>query len=124
MIEVYLMKKWIIPIAYSFISTAVYLISGAIGASVGGNDTGYGGVVIILCGLILYCGIAVPVMCMLYSKKCLPGQRFRLLLTLYQSLLIALPYLIVNAVVGLILFAWCESLSLLGLVKLKHKKQG
>ena len=68
------MKKWIIPIAYSFISTAVYLISGAIGASVGGNDTGYGGVVIILCVLILYCGIAVPVMCMLYSKKCLTNQ--------------------------------------------------
>ena len=120
MIEVYLMKKWIIPIVYSFISTAVYLINGAIGALVGGNDTGYGGVVIILCGLILYCGIAVPAMCILYSKKCLSGQRFRLLFTLYQSLLIALPCLIVNAVVGLILFAWCESLSLLGLVKLKH----
>ena len=118
------MKKWIIPIAYSFVSTAVYFISGAVGALVGGNDTGYGGVLIILFGLILYCGIAVPAMCILYSKKCLPGRRLRLLFTLYQSLLIALPYLIVNAVVGLILFAWCESLSLLGLVKLKHKKQG
>ena len=121
------MKKWLIPIAYPFISIDAFLLSGAAGVLGNGDGTGYGGVVIVLFGLIVYGVIVIPVMCFLYSKRCLSGQKFRFLFTLYQSLLITLPYFILflkdNETIGysIGLFAWCELWSLLGLVKFKHR---
>ena len=88
------MKKWLFPIAYAIISIVIFLLIGVLGVFGNGDGTGYGGVVIILCGIIFYCLIIVPAMCLVYSKRCLSGERFRVLFTFYQSLLISLPYLI------------------------------
>ena len=121
------MKKWLIPIAYPFISIVAFLLIGAAGVLGNGDGTGYGSVVIVLCGLIVYGVIVIPVMCFLYSKRCLSGQKFRFLFTFYQSLLITLPYFILflkdNETIGysISLFAWCELWSLLGFAKFKHK---
>ncbi len=126
------MKKWLIPLAYPLISIVAFLLSGIVGVFGNGDGTGYGGVVIVLCGFIFYCVIVIPAMCLLYSKYCLSGQRFHLLFTLYQSLLITLPYLIwflflvyepETIVYSFILFVWCELWGLIGLIRLKRKKQ-
>ena len=125
------MKKWLIPLTYPFVSVIAFLSSGAIGAAVTRNDTGYGGVIIVLIGLIFYCAIVIPAMCILYAKFCLSGEKFRFLFTLYSSLIIVLPYLIVFGIVGnetesfaysAILFVWCEIWNLIGLIRLKCKK--
>ena len=121
------MKKWLFPIAYEIISIVIFLLIGVLGVFGNGDGTGYGGIVIILCGIIFYCLIIVPAMCLVYSKRCLSGERFRVLFTFYQSLLISLPYLILfikdneTFLYSLILFVWCELWSLLGLVKFKRK---
>ena len=121
------MKKWLFPIAYAIISIVIFLLFGVLGVFGNGDGTGYGGVVIILCGIIFYCLIIVPAMCLVYSKRCLSGERFRVLFTFYQSLLISLPYLILfikdneTFLYSFILFVWCELWSLLGLVKFKRK---
>ena len=121
------MKKWLFPIAYAIISIVIFLLIGVLGVCGNGDGTGYGGVVIILCGIIFYCLIIVPAMCLVYSKRCLSGGRFRVLFTFYQSLLISLPYLILfikdneTFLYSFILFVWCELWSLLGLVKFKRK---
>ena len=121
------MKKWLFPIAYAIISIVIFLLIGVLGVCGNGDGTGYGGVVIILCGIIFYCLIIVPVMCLVYSKRCLSEERFRVIFTFYQSLLISLPYLILfvndneTFLYSFILFVWCELWSLLGLVKFKRK---
>ena len=88
------MKKWLFPFAYAIISIGIFLLIGLLGFWGNGDGTGYGGVVIVLVGIIIYCVIAIPAMCLLYSKCCLLGQRFRLLFTFYQSFFITLPYCI------------------------------
>ena len=121
------MKKWLFPIAYAIISIVIFLLIGVLGVCGNGDGAGYGGVVIIFCGIIFYCLIIVPAMCLVYSKRCLSGERFRVLFTFYQSLLISLPYLILfikdneTFLYSFILFVWCELWSLLGLVKFKRK---
>ncbi len=122
------MKKWLIPLTYPLISAAVFLLCGAAGAWGNGDGTGYGGAVIVLCGLIFYCVIGIPVMCIVYAKRCLSAQRFRFLFTLYQSVLFVLPYQILffkeneTVIYSFILFAWCEIWSLMGLIRWKREK--
>lgn len=121
------MKKWLVPLVYPFISVFVFLLIGAVGVWGNGDGTGYGGVVIVLGGIIVYCVIAIPVMCFLYSKCCLLEQRFRFLFTLYQSFLITLPYFILflkeneTIVYSIILFLWCELWALFGMIKFNRK---
>ena len=124
------MKKWLFPIACSFVSVIAFLLSGAVGVLANGDSTGYGGIVIVLCGWIVYFVIGMPAMCLFYSKQCLSGQKFRVFLTFYQSVLISLPYLIwflflvsAHYPLVLLLWVWCEIWGLIGLVKLKpHNK--
>lgn len=123
------MKKWLIPLAYPIIFIVTFLFIGALlgWGDVGG--TGYGGAVIFLCCLIFCFVIVIPIICFLYSKRCLSGQRYGFLFTLYQSLLITLPYFATfihedeTAIYALILFAWCELWSLLGLANSKKKAE-
>ena len=123
------MKKWLFPLAYPIISIISFILSGVVGVLGKGDGTGYGGVVIVLLGLIIYCVILIPAMCILYSKRCLLGQRGRFFFTLYQALLITLPCLIwslkVNGAVvySLVLFVWCEIWGLIGLIRLRRKKR-
>ena len=124
------MKKWLIPIAYPFVTALAVLLSGAVGSLENGHDTGYGGIVIVLVGLIFYCVIVIPTMCILYSRYCLSGQKLRFLFTLYQSFFIGLPCWIpffmsrqiVYIAYGAILFAWCEIWGLVGLIRWKRKQ--
>ncbi len=122
------MKKWLIPLVFLLVSIVALLLIGAVGILGNGDGTGYGGIVIVLFGIIIYCVIAIPIMCFLYSKRCLLGQRFRFLFTLYQSLLITLPYFVLYSkenetiVYSIILYLWCELWALLGLVKFKSGK--
>lgn len=121
------MKKWLVPFAFPFISIVAFLFIGVVGILGNGDGTGYGGVVIVLVGIIIYCVIAIPAMCLLYSKCCLLGQRFRLLFTFYQSFFITLPYCIFfskeneTIVYSILLYSWCELWALLGLLKFKSK---
>ena len=122
------MKKWLFPIACSFVSIIAFLLSGAVGVLANGDSTGYGGTVIVLCGWIVYFVIGMPAMCLFYSKRCLSGQKLRVLLTVYQSVLISLPYLICFLFLieepnlfALVLLVWCEIWGLIGLVKLNRK---
>ena len=123
------MKKWLFPLACSLVSIIAFLLSGVVGVLGNGDGTGYGGIVIVLGGLIFYCVILIPTMCIVYSKRCLSGQRFRSLFTLYQSFLITFPYLILflkdneTIVYSFILFAWCEIWGLIGLIRLKRKSK-
>ncbi len=123
------MKKWLFPFTSAIISIVIFLLIGVLGVLGNGDGTGYGGVVIVLCGIIFYCVIVVPAMCFMYSKRCLSGERFRVLFTLYHSFLIALPYLILffkdneTFHYSVIFFAWCELWSLLGLIKFRRKNQ-
>lgn len=121
------MKKWLYPIASAIISIVIFLLIGVLGVWGNGDGTGYGGAVIVLCGIIFYCLIIVPAICLVYSKRYLSGERFSFLFTLYQSLFISLPYLILffkdneTFLYSSILFVWCELWSLLGLIKFKRK---
>ena len=123
------MKKWLFPLACSLVSIIAFLLSGVVGVLGNGDGTGYGGIVIVLCGLIFYCVILIPTMCIVYSKRCLSVQRFRFLFTLYQSFLITFPYLILflkdneTIIYSFILFAWCEIWGLIGLIRLKRKSK-
>ena len=125
------MKKWLIPLIYSCVTIIALLICGTVGAAENGGNIGYGGVVIILAGLIFYCAIVIPAMCIIYSKYCLNKQKYRFLFTLYQAFFIGLPYFIpcfisqdiLYIAYSIILFAWCELWALLGLIRFKHKKQ-
>ena len=121
------MKKWLFPIASAIFSIVIFLIIGVLAFLGNGDGRGYGGVVILFCGIVFYCMIIVPAMCLVYSKRCLSGERFRVLFTLYQSLIIPLPYLILfineteTFLYSFILFVWCELWALLGLIKFKRK---
>ena len=122
------MKKWLFPLAYPLFTVIGIILSGVAGSLGNGDGTGYGGVVIVLGGLIFYCAIVIPILCVIYSKRCLFGQRFRFLFTLYQSFLITLPYPIIlwkeneTLFYSILLFAWCELWGLLWLIRLKHEK--
>ena len=122
------MKKWLIPLVYPFISILAFVLSGLLGLLVGGD---LGGAAIVLIGLICYCLFAIPAICILYSKRCLPGHKYRVFFTVYQSFLLSLPFIvwfsfIVNgnepgfSVFGPVAFMWCEVWSLIGL-KLNNK---
>ena len=124
------MKKWLFHIACLLVSIVTFLLSGVVGVLGNGDGTGYGGVVIVLCGLIFYGVIVIPAMCIVYSRRYLSGQRLGFLFTIYHSLLITVPYLICffedneTIAYSFILFVWCEIWGLIGLIniKLKHKK--
>ena len=124
-----LMKKWLVPLVFPFISIASLIAIYALADWANGDGTGYGGVVYGLIGMIFYCVIVIPAICIAYSKCCLSGQKFRLLFILYQSFLIGFPYPYYNpCFIGrnifyaAIFFAWCVLWGLIGLVRLKRKK--
>ena len=126
------MKKWLVPLVFPLISVGAYFLTMSVGVLGNGDGTGFGGLVIMLFGLALYCAFAIPMMCLWYSKRCLVGQKYRFIFTLYPSLLIVLPYLLAFGVVlkeietfayGAILFAWGEVWSLIGLLIFKNKPQ-
>lgn len=119
------MRKWLSPLLSAVISVVLFTSSITIAERLDRSDGGYGGIAIILLSWILLVGIVLPALSFVYSRRCLVGQKFCILFTLYHSLLVMLPYGVillqnVETVPYLILgFVWCEIWTLLGLYKRK-----
>lgn len=118
------MKKWLYPLLSAVISIVLFTSSITIGERLDRGDGGYGGIAIIFMSWIFLVGIVLPALSFVYSRRCLVGQKFRILFTLYHSLLVMLPYGVIffrdETVLYVILgFVWCEIWALLGLYKRK-----
>ena len=119
------MKKWLYPLLSAVISIVLFTSSITIGERLDRSDGGYGGLAIILMSWIFLVGIVLPALSFVYSRRCLVGQKFRILFTLYHSLLVMLPYGVIflqddETILYVILgFVWCEIWALPGLYKRK-----
>ena len=122
-------KKWLFPVISAVITSIIILLS-YVAAEPYSHDSGYGGLVIGLIGLIFCFAIAIPVLSVLYSKICLRNSENKFLFTLYNSFLLALSTLLFSIgsspmiipVISSISFVWCEIWGLLGLIRKKEQK--
>lgn len=122
-------NKWLFPVISAVITSIIILLS-YIFAEPYSHDSGYGGLVIGLIGLIFCFAIAIPVLSVLYSKICLRNSENKFLFTLYNSFLLALSTLLFSIgsspmiipVISSISFVWCEIWGLLGLIRKKEQK--
>ncbi len=128
------MKKWLFPIASAIVFALQIIctyIVGFGGFALDRNVDVLSLIGVILAGPFILISLVVvpPSVGFIYAKCFLKDQKNRFLFTLYQSLMITLPYLILSyedrktLLYATYLFAWCELLSLLGLVQLKWKFQ-
>ena len=123
------LNKWLFSIISSVITSIIILLIYAAAESYS-HDSGYGGLVIGLIGLIFCFAIAIPVLSVLYSKICLRNSENKFLFTLYNSFLLALSTLLFSIgsspmiipVISSISFVWCEIWGLLGLIRKKEQK--
>ena len=123
------LNKWLFSIISSVITSIIILLIYAAAESYS-HDSGYGGLVIGLIGLIFCFAIAIPVLSVLYSKICLYDSKNKFLFTLYNSFLLALSTLLFSIgsspmiipVISSISFVWCEIWGLLGLIRKKEQK--
>ena len=122
-------KKWLFPVISAVIFSIIILLV-YVAAEPYSHDSGYGGLVIGLIGLIFCFAIAIPVLSVLYSKICLRNSENKFLFTLYNSFLLALSTLLFSIgsspmiipVISSISFVWCEIWGLLGLIRKKEQK--
>ena len=122
-------NKWLFPVISAVITSIIILLS-YIFVEPYSHDSGYGGLVIGLIGLIFCFAIAIPVLSVLYSKICLRNSENKFLFTLYNSFLLALSTLLFSIgsspmiipVISSISFVWCEIWGLLGLIRKKEQK--
>ncbi|MBE6648876.1 MAG: hypothetical protein E7614_05070 [Ruminococcaceae bacterium] len=123
------MKKWLSPIISTISLVLMYLVVGGFISWKNPNDVGYGGLVFFLYIMVFIVLVVVPILCFSYAKRCLKNQRYRFLFTIYNSLCIVLPYLLLfiredeTIIYSLIFFGWCELWSLIGLSKAKDRNQ-
>ena len=123
------LKEWLFPVISSVITSIIILLIYA-AAEPYSHDSGYGGLVIGLIGLIFCFAVAIPVLSVLYSKIYLRDSENKFLFTLYNSFLLALSTLLFSIgsspmfvlVIGTISFVWCEIWGLLGLIRKKSPK--
>ena len=123
------LKRWLFPVLSSVITSIIILLIYA-ATEPYSHDSGYGGLVIGLIGLIFCFAIAIPVLSVLYSKICLRNSENKFLFTLYNSFLLALSTLLFSIgsspmiipVISSISFVWCEIWGLLGLIRKKEQK--
>ena len=90
------LKLFIYPFIFSIAFFSVYLLLGVIlGITLAAGD--YAGIAYLLCTLIVWIFVVLPIYCHRYSKLILQ-EKYKLLLGLYNSLVIALchtgPFLI------------------------------
>lgn len=115
------LKKWLFPVVSAIILLVILLLS-YVAAEPHSHDAGYGGLAIMMNGIIFCVTIVMPVLSVLYSKKCLLDSEHKYYFTLYNSLMLTIPILIIflNLIVfAFIPFVWCE---IWGLIGLKRKK--
>ena len=123
------MKKWLFPIISTISLTLTYLVVGGFIAWKNPNDSGYGGLVIFLYIMAFIVLVIVPILCFSYAKRCLKNQRHRFLFTIYNSLCIVLPYLLLfsredeTIIYSMLFWGWCELWSLIGLSKAQDNNQ-
>ncbi len=123
------LKRWLFPVISAVITWIIILLS-YVAAEPYSHDSGYGGLVIGLIGLIFCFAIAIPVFSVLYSKICLHDSENKFLFTLYNSFFLALSTLLFSIgsspmiipVISSISFVWCEIWGLLGLIRKKEQK--
>ncbi|MBE7064188.1 MAG: hypothetical protein E7384_00005 [Ruminococcaceae bacterium] len=115
-------KKYIFPFIFSIVIFSAFL---QLSFFLEQQDADLGGIVILLFALILFIGVLIPIYCFIYGKKVLLKEKRKFIFTLYNSAVITLFYLLPKCTEGetyiysLILFAWCESWSLIPLLKFK-----
>lgn len=122
-------NKWLFPVISAVISSIIFLLV-YVAAEPYSHDSGYGGLVIGLIGLIFCFAVAIPVLSVLYSKIYLRDSENKFLFTLYNSFLLALSTLLFSIgsspmfvlVIGTISFVWCDIWGLLGLIRKKEQK--
>lgn len=123
------MKKWLFPFLSQITMLGMVLFVCALAYFLGGSDSGYGGVIIGLFGLVFCLAIILPLLCFSYSRYCLVGEKFPILFTVYHSFILVLPYSILyliereTIVYTAIFFVWCQIWALTGLVRWKRKKR-
>ncbi len=122
------MKKWWLPLFSPILSILVVLLIGEVVIMSNRGDAGYGGIGILLGGLLFYCAVVIPLVCFLYARLCLREGRFRVAYALCQAFLITLPFsvwflFVINdneprlGIWALVLFLWSAAWGLLGLIR-------
>ncbi len=114
------LKKWLFPVV-SVVIILIVLLLFYLAAEPHSHDTGYGGVIIMLNGILFCVALVIPVLSVLYSKKCLSDSKHKYYFTLYNSLMLTLPFI---SMIAPIIFAWCEIWSLIGLIRKKTPEKG
>ncbi len=124
-------KKWWMPAVFMVISAVVLLCSLLVLPNLAPDDAGeaVGGIVYGFAGVGLWFILPLPIMSYVYARKTLDGEKGRFWLTLYNSLLLVLPYFMIyiwdlGNMVALcpVIFLWCEMWALAGLAGKKNKK--
>ena len=119
------LKRWLFPVVSAVVLLIILLLF-YLAAEPYSYDTGYGALAIMMNGLIFCVAIVSPALSVLYSKICLSDSTNKYYFTLYNSLLLTLPILIVflNLIVfAFIPFVWCEIWGLIGLIRKKSSEK-
>lgn len=120
-------KKWWLPAVFMVVS-AVFLGVGVWVYLLLTEDNSMTNFIYYLIGMGIWFFLVVPVLSLMYTRKVLAGERERILLTLYNSVMLVLPFVIFLFtnfdawLVLLMLFIWAEMWALLGLAGKGDKK--
>lgn len=120
-------KKWWMPAVFMAIS-AVFIWIGVWVYLLLTEDNSMTNFIYYLIGMGIWFFLAVPALSLIYTRKVLAGERERILLTFYNSVMLVLPIapmLFVNIdawMALLLLFIWAEMWAFLGLAGKGEKK--
>ncbi len=122
-------KKWWMPAVFMVVS-AVFLVIGLILSVVLGEDNSMTNHIYFLIGMGIWFFLAIPALSLIYARRVLADDRERILLTLYNSVMIVLPVAALlfagvnkDLLISLLLFfIWTEMWALLGLAGKGEKK--
>ncbi len=120
-------KKWWMPLVFMVIS-ALFIGIGVWLYLLLTEDNSMTNFIYYLIGMGIWFFLAIPALSLIYTRKVLAGERERILLTFYNSLMLVLPaalMLFVNIdawMTLLLLFVWAEMWSFLGLAGKGEKK--
>jgi len=120
-------KKWWMPVVFMAVSAAILALAFGINMSIT-EDNSMTNHIYFLISFSIWLFLAVPVLSLIYARRVLAGARERILLTLYNSVMLVLPLvflLFINLdswLTLLLLFIWAEMWALLGLAGRGEKR--
>ena len=126
-------KKWLLPIAFSFISWMSFLFIGyGIPFLILGDNRDLGGVVIVIIGLCAWVIVAIPIISSVCSRKTLTEVNNKALFSLYNTFWICQPVLFIlfNAIMSgelafivavLFVIVWCYIWQRLEIIRINSK---